>query len=454
MIIISKIEIEYYRSLKKASIKNINHLNVFSGINDIGKSNVLKALDTFFNKSKLNFLDDFNKERLNEVRKESIKGKQYIKISLELHNPGSYISLPKIFSISKTWDREGKLIEGYKDNFDSLVRSEKIRQEKLKTARSSLTKLLNKIRFTYVPAIRDEQFFAYLLNKLQETIFEVEERRRNQTFQQKISSFNDTIGELTSSLNEEFENISGISSSLSFPNNVSEIFQRLIIDTKSGEDNIPLRLRGDGIRMRYIPTILNYISLSSKYFEIWGFDEPENSCEYALSKKIAEQFATDYSKKTQIFVASHSFHFISLNYPTTSKYRVYRKPESLNSSVALIDETNKVLLSDELGILDINKELSKLYDTLTKEMELITETKASLKEAQKPYLIFEGKTDNILFELAYEALFSRKIQDDFILCEHLFSNNGSSIGSGARFINDFMYNHQYCPVISPTNSIG
>lgn len=64
MIIISKIDIEYYRSLKKVSIKNINHLNVFSGKNDIGKSNVLKALDTFFNKTKLSFIDDYNKDRL------------------------------------------------------------------------------------------------------------------------------------------------------------------------------------------------------------------------------------------------------------------------------------------------------------------------------------------------------------------------------------------------------
>lgn len=55
MIIISKIKIEYYRSLKNVSIKNLNHLNIFSGKNDIGKSNVLKALDTFFNKNKIQF---------------------------------------------------------------------------------------------------------------------------------------------------------------------------------------------------------------------------------------------------------------------------------------------------------------------------------------------------------------------------------------------------------------
>lgn len=441
MIIISKVKIEYYRSLKNVSIKNLNHLNVFSGKNDIGKSNILKALDTFFNKSKLQFTDDFNKNRLTEVKQESIKGKQFIKISLEFNNTGTYKTLPNVFTISKSWDREGNIIEGYKDNFDSLVTRGKLTIEKVKAARTSLTKFLNKIRFTYVPAIRDEQFFSYLLNMLQETIFEVEERKRNQTFQKRISDFNETVTDLTSALNLEFQSVSGIQSSLSFPNNVAEIFQRLIIDTKSGEHDIPLRLRGDGIRLRYIPTILNYISNNSKYYEIWGFDEPENSCEYSLSKKIADQFSNEYSRKSQIFVASHSFHFISIENDKTSKYRVYRNEGCENTEVVQIDDGNRNILSEELGIIDINKELARLYETLTKEMAIISDTKEKLRNIQKPYLIFEGKTDNKLFSLAYKALYNKSIDSDFILCEHLTSENGSSIGSGANFINQFMYNH-------------
>lgn len=441
MIIISKIDVEYYRSLKKVTIKNINHLNVFSGKNDIGKSNVLKALDTFFNKNNISFIDDYNKDRLSEVRKESIKGKQYIKITIELQNPGNYKTLPEVFSISKSWDREGNLINGYKDNFETLIKKKKFSSDKLNIARRTLTQFLNKIRFTYVPAIRDDQFFSQLLNKLQETIFEVEERKRSQTFQKNITGFNHTIKDLTSALNSEFQNISGISSSLSFPTDISEIFQRLIIDTQSGEHNIPLRLRGDGIRLRYIPTILNYISTNSKYIEIWGFDEPENSCEYSLSQKIAEQFASDYCKKTQIFVASHSFHFISIMSPNVSKFRVYRDENSLNTQVILIDDSNKNLLSDELGILDINKELSKLYISLSTEMELINETKLALQEAKKPYLIFEGKSDNLLFETAYDKLYGKDIHSDFTLCEHLSADNGSAIGSSAKFINEFLFNH-------------
>ena len=45
-----------------------------------------KALDLFFNKNKTNFLEDFNKERLQEVRQESVKGKQFIKIQIAFLN--------------------------------------------------------------------------------------------------------------------------------------------------------------------------------------------------------------------------------------------------------------------------------------------------------------------------------------------------------------------------------
>ncbi len=131
-------------------------------------------------------------------------------------------------------------------------------------------------------------------------------------FGDTIKLFNRQIGDITNELKEDFQNVSGIESSLSFPTEIADLFQRLIIDTKSGEHDIPLKLRGDGIRLRYIPTIMNHIASTSKYIELWGFDEPENSCEYGLAKKLAENFSTNYLNHAQVFIASHFFNFISL----------------------------------------------------------------------------------------------------------------------------------------------
>ncbi|WP_337941784.1 AAA family ATPase [Parabacteroides sp.] len=441
MKLINKINIEYFRSLKSVHIENINHLNIFSGKNDIGKSNILKALDIFFNKKSISFIDDFNKERLNEVRKESIKGRQYIRITIEFINPGGYKTLPKYFSVSKTWDRKGNMLEGVKDNFDFLEKKGKYKFKNKEISRRSLTALLNRIRYTYIPAIRDEMFFSSLLNKLQETIFEVEERKNNYDFQDKIVDFNDTVKKLTEKLNEEFKIVSGVSSSLSFPNNIAEIFQRLIIDTDAGVYKIPLKLRGDGIRLRYIPTILNYISQNSRFIEIWGFDEPENSCEYSLSNQVARQFVEEYSKKTQIFVTSHSFHFIAIEDDRTSKYRVFRTNEDINTQIVQIDKVTSLLLDENLGILDINKKLSALYTSMLEEKKQMDEIKNKITKYQLPHLIFEGKTDNLLFKIAYSKLFNEPIDNYYKLCDHTITDSGTSVGSGARFVNEFLINH-------------
>ena len=64
----------------------------------------------------------------------------------------------------------------------------------------------------------------------------------------------------------------------------------MFINTTQGNFHVPLDFRGQGIKMHYIPSILHYIStISPKYF-IWGFDEPENSCEHSLSSLIANKF--------------------------------------------------------------------------------------------------------------------------------------------------------------------
>ena len=43
---IKRIEIQYFRSIYNIVIKEFSDLNMLSGKNDVGKSNVLKALQT------------------------------------------------------------------------------------------------------------------------------------------------------------------------------------------------------------------------------------------------------------------------------------------------------------------------------------------------------------------------------------------------------------------------
>ena len=87
MKIIEKVQIKNFRSFfgtkqnDKAEILNISDLNIFSGSNDSGKSNVLRALNLFFNSEidnahAFNFETDFNvfKNELTQKQDLSLEG--------------------------------------------------------------------------------------------------------------------------------------------------------------------------------------------------------------------------------------------------------------------------------------------------------------------------------------------------------------------------------------------
>lgn len=98
MKIISKIEINYFRSTYSVDLKKINDLNVLIGGNDSGKSNVLKALNLFFNnETELGqgffFMDDLTRKRSEEAR--ATKGRATIWIKVHFTNFLNWRSLPK-----------------------------------------------------------------------------------------------------------------------------------------------------------------------------------------------------------------------------------------------------------------------------------------------------------------------------------------------------------------------
>jgi len=450
---IDKIEIKYFRSIKSAFVKNTNHLNVLSGKNDIGKSNVLRALDLFFGTYKCNFQEDYNKERLSEVKEESIKGKQIINIAITFNKPKGSISLPPKFRVSRTWDRNGSLIS-QNDNLENALKKSKITNVSIKTSRTSLTAFMNKIYYIHVPAVRGEVFFRELLGILQNEMFAAESRKTKYDKSKNISkltkSFNQEIRNLTQSLNKDFKSTTGIDSNVSLPTNMAELFRALQIDTQHGTHEILLTNRGQGLKMRYIPTILNYISSISKSYFIWGFDEPENSCEYSLCKKMADDFENKFSNKAQIFIVSHSFNFVTLQSDSTSVYRVYMENNDVNSQIEPhAKDSNK--LENELGIYYIHNKLNETFDKYNEKLSYYKEVEEKLKDETKPQLFFEGESDSINLTTAYKKLFDKDINESFRLGNHQKTKEGSAIGEGAPLLNNFMY--QYVGKMQSTSLI-
>lgn len=211
MKIIEKIEIKHFRSFLgtpksyEVNIEKLTNLNVFSGSNDSGKSNILRALNLFFNdeissKVPLEFERDFFVSE-----KDSSHKVIEIGISFDLSKDKSRDKfLPEKFKISKFYDRNGFRnylyifsLKGKTEEIKIDSRSENNRkiQELFLTANSSkkdvanaakrewnyrvkFTGFLNKgISFEYVPAIRDARFFSQLFGRIITRIKTNEDKR-------------------------------------------------------------------------------------------------------------------------------------------------------------------------------------------------------------------------------------------------------------------------------------
>jgi predicted ATP-dependent endonuclease of OLD family len=411
--IIDQVEIRYFRSIYNLKLNKLNSINVFSGLNDAGKSNILKALNLFFNGQtergqELDFYRDFNKQRLEEVRRESVKGRQFIQIKVTfLRGEKSPNTLPNKFTVAKTWYRNSS-IPVQTDNLDSNLGSR---------AKRSLSLFLSSLQYEYIPAIKDKDLFGQLLRSLSKALFDYEASKGDDVLNRKLSDLNEDITRLVSQLNTEFQTATGIQSSVTLPRDLHTLYTSLLINTTYDKHSVPIDLRGDGIKVRYIPSILNYIAtLSNKQF-IWGFEEPENSLEYGMCAKMADDFKSIYSKKSQLFITTHSPAFIALKGDSAALYRISK--HGFQTVALRIDSNDQRAyqqkyesLATELGITQILGEQHKFYEmkieALTREIEELNRLRDAIRESEKPILLTEGKTDKIILETAWSKLYSHE----------------------------------------------
>lgn len=435
---ISKIEIKNFRSIKTETVNSLSDLNVFSGCNDVGKSNVLRALDMFFNKKKIDFYEEFNIERKAEIKQ--LRQKQVISVKVYFIND-TYKNLPKNFFVKRTWDKSGEMSSQTDDTETWRKTQSGISSIQVRTA---LSMYLNKFRFKYIPAIKENSCFSSLLVELYNAI--VDNRAGTaEEFEGTLSDFNDKLAKLSLELSEFFFKTAGIRSTVAIPTTAGDLAKRLAVSTyadENGNDIIPLFNRGDGIRMHYIPAILNFISnLENNKWHIWAIDEPETSCEYSKSAVLANDFVTKYACNNQIFISSHSFHFISLDGENVSRYRVFNTNNKTYIRLVNTELFEQEELKSELGIFSLLDGLQEVYDKYQTERDLIYQNINIIEKANKPLLLFEGESDRILFQKAFAKLYPRE-QNDYIYSEPADQRkNGDIVGEGANALAGFLYSH-------------
>lgn len=261
MHLVDEIEISYFRSFYKARLRNLKDLNIIFGKNDIGKSNVVRALNLFFSgrpehANIFEFPIDFSDRRADEADS-SEDVRKFLYVKLTFNTPPSFQkSLGTTFSVKRQWTVSRAT--SFHEEFSSNIASNR---------RHIAVRFMNLIKFMYIPAIKDSKLFEMLLSEIHETI------SNSSDFGQAVENFSTEIQNVTRELFNTLPKDVSSGTKIGAPNQLSQLFQTLDFETLPGDGSGAkslTRQRGDGIKARHIPELLNFISQKDKYdYHIW-----------------------------------------------------------------------------------------------------------------------------------------------------------------------------------------
>lgn len=433
--IITKIEIDSFRSIRREIIEADN-INIFSGLNDVGKSNVLKAINLFFNRETdfgvgFNFDLDYSKVSLAAAQR-SNKKKQQVRIKIHFNVPASFKSLVgERVSLERVFDRSGNATETYSHDDPKK--------------RASITRLANKIKFYYIPALKGPEVLRFILGEV---------GKRQLVADADIKVLNDKV-------NDNVKDLAGIlfdsaiknETRFELPVLVRDFWEKLNIHTAydqfseldkeinpsaKGKRNllrkeyyqVPLLLRGDGIKSKFIPPLLQWIQQhDDTSFYVWGIDEPENSLEFKKAQEVANLYFSKYAKTAQLFMTSHSLAFIFTDNHDVSILRCYKnnlgetKFEDFND---LFKESHKFELAEEIGALEIQKEFYKEWRDRDSE---ITELNNTISSITRSVVFVEGEIDESYLKMTLDIFGLSDFNADIKPIGYM-DENGKAVFSG------------------------
>lgn len=428
MKIVDSIRIKYYRSILNTTrgnqtFINTSDLNIIVGSNDAGKSNYLRALNLFFNSSSdisstFDFWQDFSFQRQGVRREES-------RIEIEL-----IINPPRKQYFKNNGQVKWKKI--WKENSIEPIESfEYVKGGKFTANyKSSYYKWLKKIKFKYIPAIKSQQYFNDLMYDLYDVMQKDTKELENE--------FNKQIKEKTTLISEQINNRLNIESVLQFKGSFRDLFDRLQFGSSDGR--LMLSHRGDGVKVRHIPVILQSIAEEElkesrikepKSNTIWGFEEPENNLEYESAKKLADSFIEyinainfdgnyEYCDEgIQIFLTTHSPIFYTLSNSNNHKIQSYyvTKNDDGVSNIRTITSEQQIILENEMKLLPLI-ELSKHWKKVNDDLQILHQENKAVKEQLKLIsnhfkciFLTEDKKQGLVEKLIYANGFIEKETD-------------------------------------------
>lgn len=391
---LKKITIKNFRSLVDVEV-SIGSYTALVGLNDSGKSNLLRALNLFFNSQtdlghQLNFEKDFSQQA-----KIAVKKARQIEIILEFSPPKHYTDKNEL-----VWKKV------YRSDSPEPFADEVTRKDGQLFSKGAKSEYwVRHISFEYVPAIRGRAFFFILKRRLYNTLAA--------TVAPKLTKASDTflsdLRKEVKKIESESQRLLSLKTEFSLPADLGELFEVLDFDSSDEHANTSLLYRGDGIQGRHIPLILKFLADQRKAASasgkppsetIWGFEEPENNLELIKQIETADEFG-EYSKTIQIIVSTHSPAFYGKVKNNGGVKNVLRDQGRTTFS----DSITPQAIDLQLGLMPfIEPYLAKAIEDRNAVMQQFEASKLDVMIVDKPILYVEGDTDKIILDVVFSSL--------------------------------------------------
>ena len=417
---ITSVRVQNFRSIVDEAF-DVGRLNLFVGLNDAGKSNVLRSLDLFFNGPRQFLPGQFEREFCNYAKVHANKAKE-IRVTIRLKLPPSYSANDEVIW-KKVWRSSGLHEPGWQRS---------LRDGSEFVSRSRIPALLDAIRFEYVPAVKGADYFEKLLGSLHDVLLDTVEKE----IRSASGGFTSTINASTASALSEIESRLGIKSSIELPADLRELFSRLDFQSQKGSFPVSLAQRGDGVKMRHIPILLNFLAQQANtqkiagrvpIHTIWGFEEPENNLEMSRAVELAKEFV-EYSRSIQIFATTHSPAFYSLGVANadTKVFLVADCGPSGDTKITEVQAGGFEGVDEHIGLLPF---VAPSFAKAVKERDSALANLAVVKLLDRHTIFVEGNTDAIILKKAFELLSPK-------LLNHISLRSESS--AGANWVKDML----------------
>ncbi len=316
MKLITKVRIEGFRSIRSAEIKPLTDLTSFAGLNNSGKSNVLRALNAFFNNetdpgTPLNVDRDYFRPDLRKKKRKRI----LVSISFQLPDNFKFrMGLEGVkdlvgkgsFTVAKEWTRESPMPTVFLNektlNFDD--------QQKV-------AQFLQLIKFRYVP---NRVLPTELIRNEHQSLRDVLVRRLATSAKGDVKLFDairDVSARMLRPLAQRFEQACPGQGRVSLATPTSWTDLAFAFGYRLSQGDVEIRDIEQGSGIQSLLMLETLYLIDRDYFQqfgwrqaaIWGVEEPESSLHTSLEARVAAylaKIAGEPQNRLQVFCTTHS----------------------------------------------------------------------------------------------------------------------------------------------------